>query len=134
MKLPIRFVVLLSSWLVVACHDGGPATDVAPSVRTHPTTKVAGAAQMCREHGVPEALCTRCNPALVPVFKARGDWCQEHRFPESFCPICNPNAKFPDVGVPGPATPRHNRASELDEWDCVDELVDEEAWSQEVVV
>ena len=29
--------------------------------------------------------------------------------------------------------PRHNRTSELDEWDCVDELVDEEAWSQEVV-
>ena len=31
--------------------------------------------------------------------------------------------------------PRHDRASELlDEWDCVDELVDEEAWSQELVV
>ena len=31
--------------------------------------------------------------------------------------------------------PRHDRASEvLDEWDCVDELVDEESWSQELVV
>ena len=30
---------------------------------------------------------------------------------------------------------RHDRASELlDEWDCVDELVDEESWSQELVV
>ena len=31
--------------------------------------------------------------------------------------------------------PRHDRASELlDEWDCLDELVDEEVWSQELVV
>ena len=31
--------------------------------------------------------------------------------------------------------PRHDHASEpLDEWDCVDELVDAEAWSQELVV
>lgn len=33
------------------------------------------------------------------------------------------------------AASRHDRASELlDEWDCVDELVDEESWSQELVV
>ncbi len=32
-------------------------------------------------------------------------------------------------------TSRHDRASEpLDEWDCVDELVNEEAWSQELVL
>jgi len=45
---------------------------------------------MCAEHGVLEAVCTRCSPALVPVFQARGDWCAEHDFPESFCPICRP--------------------------------------------
>ena len=36
---------------------------------------------------------------------------------------------------PTSSAPRHDRASELlDEWDCVDELVDEESWSQELVV
>ncbi len=45
---------------------------------------------MCKEHGVLEAVCTRCNAALVPVFQARGDWCKEHEFPASFCPICHP--------------------------------------------
>src|SRR5688572_3404626 len=45
---------------------------------------------MCSEHGVLEALCTRCNPALVPVFRARGDFCEEHQLPESICPICHP--------------------------------------------
>ncbi len=54
---------------------------------------------MCDEHGVPEALCTRCNPGLAQVFKAKGDWCHEHEFPESFCPVCKPKAHFPDVGV-----------------------------------
>ena len=36
---------------------------------------------------------------------------------------------------PTSSAPRRDRASEpLDEWDCVDELVDEEAWSEELVV
>lgn len=45
---------------------------------------------LCAEHGVLQAVCPRCNPALVAVFKAKGDWCDEHGFPESFCPLCSP--------------------------------------------
>ena len=45
---------------------------------------------MCREHGVLEAVCTKCNPKLAAVFQAKGDWCEEHGFPESFCPTCHP--------------------------------------------
>lgn len=59
--------------------NAGSATEPAPA---------AGA--MCEEHGVLEAVCTKCNPALTAVFKAKGDWCPEHDFPESFCPICHP--------------------------------------------
>ncbi len=44
----------------------------------------------CPEHGVPEAFCTRCNPALVQAFKVEGDWCAGHSVPESQCTICNP--------------------------------------------
>lgn len=44
----------------------------------------------CGEHGVPEALCTRCNPTLIPAFKAENDWCGGHSLPESQCLICNP--------------------------------------------
>ncbi len=47
---------------------------------------------MCTEHGVLEAVCTKCNPALIAVFRAKGDFCEEHGFPESFCPICHPEA------------------------------------------
>ncbi|MFP2903684.1 hypothetical protein ACLESD_01135 [Pyxidicoccus sp. 3LFB2] len=42
------------------------------------------------EHGVQKALCTRCNPKLAAVFKAKGDWCGEHERPESQCAICHP--------------------------------------------
>lgn len=43
------------------------------------------------EHGVKKAVCTRCNPKLAPVFKAKGDWCQEHDRPESQCVLCHPD-------------------------------------------
>lgn len=42
----------------------------------------------CGGHDVPEAFCTRCNSALIPAFKAEGDWCEEHGLPESQCLIC----------------------------------------------
>jgi hypothetical protein len=42
------------------------------------------------EHGVAKTLCTRCNPKLAPVFKAKGDWCAEHERPESQCVLCHP--------------------------------------------
>jgi membrane fusion protein, heavy metal efflux system len=47
-------------------------------------------AAFCSEHGVAEAVCTRCNPKLIPIFQDKGDWCAEHGFPESFCPTCHP--------------------------------------------
>jgi hypothetical protein len=48
----------------------------------------------CGEHAVPESQCTRCNPALIPAFKATSDWCEEHGLPESQCLICNPEIKI----------------------------------------
>lgn len=43
---------------------------------------------MCPGHKVPEALCSRCNPDLIPAFKAENDWCEPHKLPESQCQIC----------------------------------------------
>lgn len=42
------------------------------------------------QHGVAKTLCTRCNPKLAAVFKAKGDWCGEHERPESQCVLCHP--------------------------------------------
>lgn len=62
---------------------------------TTPVTRVAGK-DWCAEHGVPEAICTRCNAKLIPEFKKKGDWCKEHNLPESQCIKCDPKleAKF----------------------------------------
>jgi cobalt-zinc-cadmium efflux system membrane fusion protein len=86
-------VVVLSLLLALTCCESDRSETVAASASAS-----AVAPGMCAEHGVPEALCTKCNPGLATVFKAKGDWCEEHGFPESFCPICKPNAAFPDVG------------------------------------
>lgn len=54
-------------------------------------------------HGLPVAVCPKCNPALVAVFQAKGDWCSAHGLPESLCPTCNPDATLPSVEA-GPTT------------------------------
>jgi cobalt-zinc-cadmium efflux system membrane fusion protein len=98
MSYQVTRVVVLSLLLALTSCESDRSEPVAPQASAS-----AVAPGMCAEHGVPEALCTKCNPALANVFKAKGDWCEEHSFPESFCPICHPNAAFPDVGAAPPA-------------------------------
>ncbi len=80
-------ILILGVGLLTGCADAPPAVEDPSGVRASETDP-----EMCAEHGVLEAVCTQCNPALIPVFQAKGDWCDEHGFPESFCPICNPEA------------------------------------------
>lgn len=61
-------------------------------------TSIALAGEMCSSHGVLAAVCTRCNPKLIPVFKAKNDWCEEHQLPESFCPQCHPERNGAPAG------------------------------------
>jgi hypothetical protein len=55
-----------------------------------PLVPAAQVADWCKEHGVPESVCTRCNDSLVAKFKEKGDWCSQHNVPESQCLKCNP--------------------------------------------
>jgi len=48
----------------------------------------------CEEHGVPESACTRCDPSLIPAFKAVNDWDREHGVPMSQCLKHNPNLEI----------------------------------------
>jgi hypothetical protein len=79
-------------------HKKAPGAAGAPSTATPlhaPATAKAGSHEdWCGGHQVPESLCTRCNPSLIPAFKATGDWCEEHGLPESQCLKCNPNLKI----------------------------------------
>lgn len=99
-------VVAALAWLGLA--PGCQPERAAPSRASASAAPASSAADgaMCSEHGVLEAVCTRCSPALVPVFKAKGDWCAQHDFPESFCPLCHPERggrPARDVGSSGSA-------------------------------
>ena len=48
----------------------------------------------CDEHQVQETMCTRCDPSLIPAFKAAGDWDEKHGLPKSQCLKCDPTLKI----------------------------------------
>lgn len=79
-------------WVVVAMVAAGLGCASGPEPGVEAASHAATVDGMCAEHGVLEAVCTKCNPSLIPVFQAKGDWCPEHGFPKSFCPVCNPAA------------------------------------------
>lgn len=117
---PISLALVLLALPLLGCGDRPeersrtPAATASGAVAGSPTAggRVATATEMptaqhapanvqpgshedwCGEHQVPESLCTRCNPSLVPAFKATGDWCAEHGLPESQCLACNPELKI----------------------------------------
>ncbi|HEU4535222.1 MAG TPA: efflux RND transporter periplasmic adaptor subunit, partial [Polyangiaceae bacterium] len=82
-------LLVVASALALGCGRGAPDQAAAHDAKAGPA-KPAAEGAMCAEHGVLEAVCTKCNPKLIPVFRAKGDWCAEHGFPESFCPTCHP--------------------------------------------
>ena len=114
-KMTIACLLAVASmvWLASCAKDGGGEKAKPATTGTETAPTQAGGAEAtgegghaakgvapgshedwCDEHGVPESQCTRCNPKLVPAFKATGDWCPEHGLPESQCRICNPSLKI----------------------------------------
>lgn len=67
---------------------GGAAPDSGADARAP-----SDPSKWCFEHGVPDAVCTRCNAALIPKFKVENDWCAEHGLPESQCTLCHPEVR-----------------------------------------
>lgn len=82
-------VALLGSCGNSSPAPASPATDTHESVKP-PIVQKAEVADWCKEHGVPESVCTKCNAKLIPEFQAKGDWCKEHSLPESQCVACHP--------------------------------------------
>jgi len=70
----------------------------------------------CGEHGVPEAVCTRCRGDLEGAFRAAGDWCDGHALPESHCEACNPGVlkKYQKYRSPRAERPNDDSSPELE--------------------
>lgn len=94
------FVVLLTLIIAVAgCRkeaerSGSEQTPPAPETHASAAVVPGSHEDWCGEHQVPETACTRCDPTLVPAFKATQDWCEEHGLPESQCLACNADLKI----------------------------------------
>mgnify|MGYP001811278954 CR=1 FL=1 len=88
------------SWVTGCSRPDADAARPAPTAAATSAIHAAGDVKpgsyedWCGEHGVPESQCTRCNPDLIPAFKATRDWCEEHSLPESQCTKCNPGIKI----------------------------------------
>ncbi len=78
----MRILRVVSVALCVSLSPLALAGDPAPATATPAPARC--------EHGVKKSLCTRCNPKLEAVFKAKNDWCGEHSKPESQCVECHP--------------------------------------------
>lgn len=89
----MRFSILLTS-LLVLCACSGSSEDHHDHQHAPEGAEPGSHDDWCGEHQVPESLCTRCNPELIPAFQASGDWCPEHNLPESQCLICNPELRI----------------------------------------
>ena len=50
----------------------------------------------CKEHGIPEEICSMCSSEVAADFQKKGDWCEKHDRADSQCFICHPEleAKF----------------------------------------
>lgn len=105
MRLPLLAIALTLSLAVpaVAAQPRKPAGAKNDSNSAHAPqgAKPGSHEDWCGEHGVPESLDTRCNPRLIPAFKATKDWCDLHGLPKSQCLKCDPKLKI--VRPPKPA-------------------------------
>jgi cobalt-zinc-cadmium efflux system membrane fusion protein len=81
----MRIALLIAAAGLLACSERAAEPAGADAAAARPSADA-----FCAEHGVAEAVCTRCNPKLALIFQEKGDWCAEHGFPESFCPTCRP--------------------------------------------
>ncbi len=95
--LAVLLVALVAALAGMACRPSAGGGDLGEG-RSEERVSAPAEGGFCKEHGVLEAICTKCNPKLIPVFQAKGDWCAEHGFPESICPTCHPEREGKPAG------------------------------------
>lgn len=98
LKMPVRMAVLFSAFVLIALSgcsqkdkaDGSKENQKTVTDKKGDKKKEVDDAWWCKEHGVPEHECARCDDKIAAQYKKKGDWCMEHDRPESQCFICNP--------------------------------------------
>jgi hypothetical protein len=86
----LRMLACWSLLLVAGCTHETESVAPQPAAPVAPLVEKRELADWCGEHGVPESVCTRCNPKLIASFQQKGDWCKKHELPDSQCIACHP--------------------------------------------
>ncbi len=94
-KLTILIILVIGSiFFLASCNrmEDFIQSSIVPILQSNEVKEISekNKDEICVEHNVLESEDTRCDPSLIPEFKAKGDWCDEHNIPESQCTICNP--------------------------------------------
>ena len=76
--------------IAAGCGNGPVPAASEKRAAAAPAATATPAADLCSEHGVLRVLCTRCNPKLAVIFRAKADYCEEHGLPLSICPVHHP--------------------------------------------
>ncbi len=77
--------------MVAGCAGEKPDTGGQTSQTTPSTVANDDHSQWwCREHAIPEEVCSMCSSRAAAEFREKGDWCEEHNRAESQCFICDP--------------------------------------------
>ena len=87
---PTAIALTLTAFGLVSCAYRPPVKH--GTITTLSAASSEGAPRC--QHKVPQEVCTRCNPQLIPKFKAAKDWCVEHDVAESQCFECHPDLTF----------------------------------------
>lgn len=88
----IWMIALAAALVAAGCNKKESAEGQGAAAKAN--VKPGSHEDWCEEHGVPETQCTKCNPSLIPAFKATGDWCDQHKLPKSQDRECNPGLKI----------------------------------------
>lgn len=90
----LHHILLCSLFAITGCGpEDKPAPAAKPADAPKQVTPLVPKVEVhdwCKEHGVPESICTRCDENLIAGFKAKGDWCTKHSVPDSQCFVCHP--------------------------------------------
>jgi thiol-disulfide isomerase/thioredoxin len=99
LRLPLLALTPLIPLALTSCASAPPAAAEGHGTISDLSAATSPDAPRC-QHRVPREACAKCNPSLVPKFKAARDWCAQHDVPESQCFACHPDLTFDPLPPP----------------------------------
>ena len=87
----VLVTMVVTVFLFSGCQGEKPVSDgKAGDTNTPTVTSGDHSGWWCKEHAIPEEVCSMCSASAAKDFKEKGDWCEEHNRAKSQCFKCDP--------------------------------------------